>query len=51
MYTLIVPAKMNEIDPQGMADVLARLPDLPVSRHPELLPWHWKTQQGALNAP
>ncbi|MDV7272339.1 IS66 family transposase [Thioclava sp. A2] len=52
MYTLIVPAKMNDIDPQAwLADVLARLPDLPVSRLPELLPWHWKTQQDALNAP
>ena len=43
MYTLIVTAKMNDIDPQGwMADVLARLPDMPVSRLPELLPWNWK---------
>jgi hypothetical protein len=43
MYTLIVSAKMNDIDPQAwMADVLARLPDLPVSRLPELLPWNWK---------
>ena len=51
MYTLIVSAKMNDIDPQAwMADVLARLPDLPVSRLPELLPWHWKTQQDAVNA-
>ena len=44
MYTLIVTAKMNDIDPQAwMADVLARLPDMPVSRLPELLPWNWKT--------
>lgn len=51
MYTLIVSAKMNDIDPQAwLADVLARLPDLPVSRLPELLPWHWKTQQDAVNA-
>ncbi len=43
MYTLIVTAKMNNIDPQAwMADVLARLPDMPVSRLPELLPWNWK---------
>lgn len=43
MYTLIVTAKMNDIDPQAwMADVLARMPDLPVSRLPELLPWKWK---------
>jgi hypothetical protein len=39
----IVSAKMNDIDPQAwLADVLARLPDLPVSRVHELLPWHWK---------
>ena len=44
MYTLIVSAKMNDIDPQRwMADVLARLPDMPMSRVHELLPWHWKT--------
>lgn len=43
MYTLIVTAKMNDIDPQAwMADVLARMPDLPVSRLSELLPWKWK---------
>lgn len=43
MYTLIVTAKMNDIDPQAwMADVLARLPDMPVSRVHELLPWNWK---------
>jgi len=36
---------MNGIDPQAwLADVLARLPDMPVSRVPELLPWNWKTQ-------
>jgi len=43
MYTLIITAKMNDIDPQAwMADVLSRLPDMPVSRVQELLPWHWK---------
>jgi hypothetical protein len=45
MYTLIVTAKMNDIDPQAwLADVLARLPDMPVSRIHELLPWHWKSR-------
>jgi transposase len=44
MYTLIVTAKMNDIDPQAwLADVLKRLPEMPVSRVPELLPWNWKT--------
>lgn len=45
MYTLIVSAKMNDIDPQAwLADVLARLPNMPVSRLPALLPWYWKAQ-------
>jgi len=33
---------MNDVDPQAwLADVLARLPDMPLSRLPELLPWNW----------
>ncbi|TQM90047.1 IS66 family transposase [Roseinatronobacter monicus] len=51
MYTLIVSCKMNDIDPQAwMADVLARMPDITVSRLPELLPWNWKAQQEAVKA-
>ncbi|PYE84185.1 transposase IS66-like protein [Phyllobacterium leguminum] len=43
IYSLIVTARMNDIDPQAwLADVLARMPGLPISRLPELLPWHWK---------
>jgi hypothetical protein len=43
MYSLVVTAKMNDIDPQAwLADVLARMPSLPVSRLPELLPWTWR---------
>ena len=46
MYSLIVTAKMNDVDPQAwLADVLARLPDMHVSRLPELLPWNWKSGQ------
>lgn len=42
MYSLIVTAKMNDIDPQAwLADVLARMPIVSVSRLPELLPWNW----------
>ncbi len=49
MYTLIVTAKMNGIDPQAwLAGVLAWLPDTKVSRVPELLPWNW-TPQSALS--
>lgn len=42
-YTLIVTAKLNDIDPLAwLADVLARINDLPQSRLHELLPWNWK---------
>jgi transposase len=42
MYSLIVTAKLNDIDPQAwLADVLARMPNMPVSRLPDLLPWNW----------
>ncbi len=44
MYSLIVTAKLNDIDPQTwLADVLARLPDMTVSRVPDLLPWNWRS--------
>jgi len=34
---------MNDIDPQAwLADVLARIADLPQNRLHELLPWNWK---------
>lgn len=43
MYSLIVTAKMNDVDPQAwLAEVLRRLPDTPLSCLPELLPWNWK---------
>lgn len=42
MYSLIVTAKMNDVDPQAwLADVLARLPGATTSRAPDLLPWNW----------
>jgi len=48
MYSLIVTAKMNDIDPQTwLADVLARMPEMPVSRLPELLPWNWSRTAAA----
>ena len=44
MYSLIVTAKMNDIDPQAwLADVLARIAGHPASRIDELLPWNWHT--------
>jgi len=43
IYTLIETAKLNSIDGQAwLADVLARLPDHPVRRIDELLPWNWQ---------
>ena len=45
MYTLIVTAKLNDIDPQAwLADVLARIADHAVHKLDELLPWNWKAQ-------
>ncbi|CUH38839.1 hypothetical protein JSE7799_01557 [Jannaschia seosinensis] len=42
MYSLIGTAKLNDIDPQAwLADVIARISDIPVSRLHELLPWEW----------
>jgi transposase len=42
MYSLIVTAKLNDLDPRAwLADVLARIADHPASRLHELLPWHW----------
>jgi hypothetical protein len=43
MYSLIVTAKMNDIDPQAwLADVLTRIAEHPVHRLDELLPWNWR---------
>jgi hypothetical protein len=43
MYSLIVSAKMNDIDPQAwLADVLARMASHPAHQLDELLPWNWK---------
>ena len=43
MYSLIVTAKMNDVDPQAwLADTLARIAEHPVLRLDELLPWKWK---------
>ena len=51
MYSLIVTAKMNDVDPQAwLADVLARIADHPASKLDELLPWNWKATAAARQA-
>ncbi|AVH45591.1 IS66 family transposase [Agrobacterium tumefaciens] len=48
MATLIMSAKLNDIDPQAwLADVLANIADTPISRLEQLLPWNWKPMQTA----
>jgi transposase len=43
IYSLIVTAKMNDVDPKPwLADVLARIADHPARRLDELLPWNWR---------
>jgi transposase len=49
MYSLIVTAKMNGINPRAwLADVLPRIAAHPAHRLDELLPWNW-TSASALS--
>ena len=42
MATLIMTAKLNDIDPQAwLAHVLGRIADHPANRLDQLLPWNW----------
>jgi transposase len=51
MYSLIVTAKMNGIDPQAwLADVLSRIAEHPVQRLGELLPWNWLPKSASASA-
>jgi hypothetical protein len=51
MYSLIVTAKLNDVDPRAwLADVLARIADHPASRLHELLRWHWRKAREAAEA-
>jgi transposase len=51
MFSLIVTAKLNDIDPQAwLADILGRIADTPRSRLPDLLPWNWARSQPAVKA-
>jgi transposase len=43
MLTMITTCRLNDVDPKAwLADIVARIADLPVSRLHELLPWEWK---------
>jgi transposase len=51
MYSLIVTAKMNGVDPQAwLADVLSRIAAHPAHRLDELLPWNWTPRAPAISA-
>ncbi len=51
MYSLIITAKLNDIDPRAwLADVLRRIAGHPASRLHELLPWNWGKQAVKLAA-
>jgi transposase len=46
MYSLIVTAKLNDVDPRAwLADTLARIAETPQSLLSELLPWSWMTDR------
>jgi transposase len=51
MYSLIVTAKMNGVDPQAwLTDVLSRIAGHPAHRLDELLPWNWTPRPMAISA-
>jgi transposase len=51
MYSLIVTAKLNDVDPRAwLAEVLRRIADHPASRLSELLPWNWAKARGLVAA-
>ena len=51
MYSLIVTAKMNGIDPQAwLTDVLARIAEHPAHKLDELLPWNWRLKSARNSA-
>jgi transposase len=52
MATLIMTAKLNDIDPQAwLANVLGRIADHPVNRLDQLLPWNWSTDARSVAPP
>lgn len=52
ILTAITTCRLNEVDPKAwLADVFARVADLPISRLHELLPLEWKRLREAEKAP
>ncbi|MBB4366830.1 hypothetical protein GGD65_007904 [Bradyrhizobium sp. CIR18] len=40
---MITTCRLNDVEPKAcLAEVLARIADLPATRLHELLPWEWK---------
>ncbi len=51
MYSLIVTAKLNDVDPQAwLAHVLATIAQHQARRLDELLPWNWRDQAAGRQA-
>jgi transposase len=51
MYSLVVTAKMNGVDPQAwLANALSRIAAHPAHRLDELLPWNWRLRPQAAAA-
>lgn len=51
LYSLIVTAKLNDVDPQAwLADVLARIAEHPVQKLDELMPWNWRNSNAVHDA-
>lgn len=48
LYSLIVSAKLNDVDPQAwLADILSRIAEHPARRLDDLLPWNWQPRSAA----
>jgi transposase len=51
MYSLIVTAKINGVDPQAwLTDILSRIAEHPANQLDELFPWNWQPENTATKA-